>query len=205
MRSVSARRRLLAAGSALALVFALAGCASQGPEVPANGPGPEATDPAAERAAMECVTGAWVADTAALQLFFDDAMAREGVSDFSLIAEGSIVYEFIEHGFGLTVIPTAFGVRMPTGFGDVVGTFGGQASGVWTVKGEYIHAAGDAWQSSLAMRWTFMGADFEVDTGMQEMMAGFTDVDRFECAGDVLVLQSHDGGPLTLTRMVEVP
>lgn len=150
------------------------------------------------------MTGAWVAETPGLQAFFDQALADAGVSDYSLIAEGSIVYEFIEHGFGLTVIPTEFGMRMPTGFGDVNGTISGQVSGLWTVKGEYIHVASEGWQNNLAMRWTFMGADFEVDTGMQELVDGLTDVDRFECAGDELILQSHNGPPLALTRMVEI-
>lgn len=169
-----------------------------------EGDAPAAEDPAVERAAMECVTGAWVAETAALQEMFDQAMADAGVSDYELVAEGSIVYEFLEHGFGLNVIPTSFGMRMPTQVGDVLGTIGGQASGLWTVKGEYIHAAGEDWQNGLTMRWTFNGEEIAADSGTQDLVDGFTDVDRFECTGDVLVLQSAGSPPLSLTRMVDV-
>ncbi|WP_193510037.1 hypothetical protein [Cryobacterium sp. BB736] len=209
--------RLRRHSSALAVVAAtvllLVGCATPGPggtepAGPGDNPGaaaPDDNEAAAERAAMECVTGAWVAETPALQEFFDQAVARAGASDFQIIAEGSIVYEFIEHGFGLIVIPTAFAMRMPTEVGDVVGTMTGQASGMWTVKGQYIHAAGEDWQMALEMRWTFNGQAIEADTGAQSMTNGFTDIDRFECDGDVLVLQSHDGPPLTLERMTQLP
>lgn len=194
-------RTRLAAVTAASLL--LAGCAGPGgapsaPEQPADAAPTAAPD---ERAAMECVTGAWVAETAALQELFDAAAGGAGPS---LTVEGSIVYEFIEHGFGLTVIPTAFAMRMATPVGDVVGEFTGQATGIWTVRGDEIHVASDAWQSGLATRWTFDGADFEVDTGTQEMTSGFTDVDRFSCAGDELVMQSAGAPPLTLTRMVDV-
>lgn len=189
----------------------LTGCESvAGPAGP--GPGTNASPAAAddsrdrdaERAAMECVTGAWVAETPALQAFFDAATAEAGVDDFRIIAEGSIVYEFLDHGFGLTVIPTAFAMRMPTGFGDIVGTISGQASGMWTVRGDYIHASGEGWQYGLTMQWTFMGESIDVDASTQSLADGFTDVDHFACDGDVLVLQSLDGPPLTLTRMVDV-
>ncbi len=211
---MSLRQHSSSMAAVAATVLLLVGCAAGGPggpggpepAGPGGKPGAAAPDEAAtERAAMECVTGAWVAETPALQAFFDQAMAGAGAGDFKIIAEGSIVYEFIDHGFGLTVIPTAFAMRMPTEVGDVVGTMTGQASGFWTVKGEYIHAAGEDWQVALEMRWTFKGQAIEADTGAQSMTNGFTDVDHFACDGDVLVLQSHDGPPLTLNRMVAVP
>lgn len=196
-----------------ATVLLLVGCAAGGaggpePAGPGDKPGaaaPEDKEAAAELAAMKCVTGAWVAETPALQAFFDQAAATAGAGDFKVVVEGSIVYEFIDHGFGLTVIPTAFAMRMPTEFGDVVGSFTGQASGLWTVKGEYIHVGGEDWQMGLQTHWTFMGQAIEADSGAQSMVGGFTDVDHFQCDGDVLVLQSHDGPPLTLNRMVDVP
>jgi hypothetical protein len=199
----------LAIVAAAALV--LAGCSSPvPPEADPALPGdtspatPDDSNASAERAAMDCVTGAWVAETPAIQQLFDQAMSKAGVTDHRIIAEGSIVYEFIEHGFGLTVIPTAFAMRMPTGFGDVVGTITGQASGLWTVEGEYIRAVGEDWQMGLESRWTFNGESIEADTGSQSLADGFTDVDHFSCDGDVLILQSLDGPPLTLNRMTPV-
>ena len=169
-----------------------------GPEPVPEPDADDARDPEAERAAMACVAGAWEARTADLQQLFDEAAGGIGME---LTVDGTIVYEFLEHGFGLVVLPTAFEMRMATAVGDVVGTMTGRAEGVWTVDGEYIRAVGDAWQDHLEMRWTFEGEDLEVDTGDVSMSDGFTEVDRFECAGDVLILQSPQGPPLTLVRM----
>lgn len=188
------RARLGLLGAATLL---LTGCAASGaPEAPAE-PAPPAVDPA-ETAAMECITGAWVAETAALQQLFDETAAGQ-----KLTVDGSIVYEFLEHGFGLNVIPTAFTMTMGTPVGDMVGEISGRASGVWSVRGEEIHVAADAWQNELATRWTFEGEQIEVDTGEVSSMDGFVDVDHFRCAGDELVLQSKGAPPLTLVRMTE--
>lgn len=190
--------RMLAVG---AVVLLASGCAGGEPD-PGEGPGAEGPSSGdVERAAMECVTGAWVAETAALQQLIDEAAGDAGMR---LIMGGSIVYEFLEHGFGLNVIPTEFSMSMVTSVGTVVGTMTGTASGVWTVKREHIHAAGDSWQTDIDMRWTFEGADMEVDTGAQSLMDGFIEVDRVECDGDTLILQSKSGPPLTLARMTEV-
>lgn len=158
-----------------------------------------------EREAMECVTGAWEASTAALQALFDEAIAEAGMDSYRIIADGSIVYEFFEAGFGLNVIPTAFTMTMPTAVGDVVGEISGQASAtVWTVKGDYVHVGGEAWQNGLTMRWTFAGETMDADTGAQSMVEGLTDVDYFSCNGDELILQSTNGPPLRLQRMTEL-
>ncbi|AYF98000.1 hypothetical protein [Protaetiibacter intestinalis] len=204
------RRRPRGAALALALAgaAALAGCATAGsegataPSAP-DAAGAPAQDPAAERAAMECVTGAWVAEAPALQAYFDAALEAAGASEYEIIADGSIVYEFIEHGFGMNVLPTAFTMRMPTNFGDVLGEITGQASGVWTVSGEEIRVVADGWESLLETSWSFKGQAIEADPGTQSLSSGFTDIDHFVCAGDELVLQSPDAPPLTLSRMVE--
>jgi len=159
----------------------------------------ESTD--AERAAMECVTGARVAEEPVMQAFFDEAGASAAGMELSV--EGSLVYEFLEHGFGLNVIPTEFAMVMDTSVGTVRGEVGGTMSGLWTVRGDEIHAAGEAWQSSITMRWTFDGADMDMDFGEQSMLDGFTDVDRFECDGDTLLLQSKGGPALPLARMTD--
>ncbi len=165
----------------------LSGCAGAGQSPGGNGPaagdaGALAAEKAAQKAdsdAMDCVTGAWEATTSALQALFDEAIAESGVSDFRIIVDGSIVYEFLETGFGANVIPTAFTMTMPT-------------------------VVGEEWQNGLTMRWTFAGETMDVDTGAQSMVQGLTDTNRFTCAGNELVLQSRSGPPLALVRMTEI-
>lgn len=191
----------------------LSGCAGAGQSPGGNGPaagdaGALAAEKAAQKAdsdAMDCVTGAWEATTGALQALFDEAIAESGVSDFRIIVDGSIVYEFLETGFGANVIPTAFTMTMPTVVGDVVGEINGQASALlWGVKGGELQVVGEEWQNGLTMRWTFSGETMDVDTGAQSMVQGLTDINRFTCAGDEMVLQSKSGPPLALVRMTEV-
>lgn len=187
------------AALALAAACAVGGCSASGDGGTAPGGAP-AED--LERAAMTCVAGAWVAETPALQAWFDAAVTQAGARQ-DIVVEGSLVYEFIEGGFGLTVLPTALAIRMPTPFGEVAGTITGHASGVWTVRGGEIHAAGDAWPSDLAIAWTFDGRPIDIPEGVSDMTAGFTDIDRFECSGDELVLQSPGAPALQLARMAD--
>ncbi len=73
------------------------------------------------------------------------------------------------------------------------------------LEGEYIRASGEDWQTGLQTQWTFNGEAIEGDSGTQSLVGGFTDVDHFECDGDELILQSLDGPPLALTRMIDMP
>ena len=103
------------------------------------------------------------------------------------------------------VIPTAFTMTMPTVVGDVVGEVNGQVSALlWGVKGDNLQVAGEDWQNGLTMRWTFAGETIDADTGAQSMIQGLTDINRFACSGDELVLQSKSGPPLSLKRMTVV-
>lgn len=195
-------------------VMLLSGCATAGQTPGRDGPAAvEATsltaaDKAAEKVdgeAMDCVTGTWVASTDALQTLFDQAIAESGMSDYRIIAGGSIVYEFLKTGFGVNVIPTEFTMTMPTVVGDVVGEVDGSASALmWGVKGDNLQVAGEDWQNGLTMRWTFSGETIDVDTGAQSMVQGLTDINRFTCTGDELVLKSKSGPPLTLVRMTQI-